>query len=83
MDYKGIAKVIANEINKNVYDIQPYKDYHELAVTTMDINKPFSVNALRWLSETIMGNIKEIAQKDVENGARFLELHKSVLLSNA
>ena len=83
MDYKGIAKVIANEINKNVYDIQPYKDYHELAVTTMDIDKPFSVNALRWLSETIMGNIKEIAQKDVENGARFLELHKSVLLSNA
>lgn len=83
MDYKGIAKVIANEINKNVYDIQPYKDYHELAVTTMDIDKPFSVNALRWLSETIMGNIKEIAQKDVENGAQFLELHKSVLLSNA
>lgn len=83
MDYKGLAKVIANKINKNVYDIQPYKDYHELAVTTMDIDKPFSVNALRWLSETIMGNIKEIAQKDVENGAQFLELHKSVLLSNA
>lgn len=83
MNYKEMASAIQTEIIRNPHEYQSYKDFHELAVIVMNIDRTFSVNALRWLSETIMANIQTIANKDLENGAQFQELHKSVLLSNA
>lgn len=83
MNYKEMASAIQAEIIGNPHEYQSYKDFHELAVIVINIDRTFSVNALRWLSETIMANIQTIANKDLENGAQFQELHKSVLLSNA
>ena len=83
MNYKEMASAIQAEIIRNPHEYQSYKDFHELAVIVMNIDRTFSVNALRWLSETIIANIQSIANKDIENGAQFQELHKSVLLSNA
>ena len=83
MDIKNLAITISGKIKEDKCSYVAYEDYYNVCREIMKENRGMGLAGLRWLSETIHGNMGEIIGKDVELGRKVMGLHRRVLLSAA
>lgn len=83
MNILDLAITISGKIKEDKCSYVAYEDYYNVCREIMKEKRGMGLAGLRWLSETIHGNMGEIIGKDVELGRKVMGLHRRVLLSAA
>ena len=75
----NLARTISGRIKGDIYAYTAYEDYYGVCIEMMKADRWMGVKGLKWLCDTITGNMGEIIRSDIELGRKMMVLHRRAL----